>query len=276
MYNIQDVYLTNLNAVCNLGGFFKTTLDTNWKHSLHCFSQNKFYFITKGTCMVQINDQKFTAKAGDWFYIPANTMHGYSTIKGETFEKFWIHFDVYPNNEIFHTLNLPPMINVSGNREVFRLFKKFRAAYDSNALCDRIEEKSVLLALISEYIRIALPEGVIVKSIDDERMDEIIRYINSNLSESLTLSKLAKEFHLHPNHFIRFFKSKTGVTPVRYIKTRKMETAKRLLEDSELSIAEIMEKIGENNINNFSKQFKNYYSLSPREYRKFFLTTKKM
>ena len=274
MRDIQDIYLTNLNVVCNLGGFLKTKPDTKWKYGLHRFSQNKFYYITKGKCTIQINDQEFTAKAGDWFYIPANTLHGYSTIDGETFEKFWMHFDIYPNNEIFHSLNLPAMINVSGNSAVTRLFKKFLAAYSSNSLCNKIEEKSVLMALLSEYIRIALPEDIMVKSVDDKRIDEIIRFINGNLNQSLSLSELAKKFYLHPNHFVRFFKNKTGVTPIHYIKARKMETAKRLLEDSDLSVTEIIEKIGENNINNFSKQFKNYYGLSPRKYREFFTTTK--
>lgn len=276
MRDIQDIYLTNLNVVCNLGGFLKTKSDTKWKHGLHRFSQNKFYFITKGKCRIQIKEQEFIAKAGDWFYIPANMMHGYSTIDGETFEKFWMHFDIYPNNDIFNTLNLPPLINVSGNREVYRLFKKFFTVYNSKVLCEKIEEKSVLMALISEYIRIALPEGVAVKSIDDERIDKIIRFINNNLNEKISLSKLAEEFYLHPNHFIRFFKTKIGVTPIHYIKTRKMETAKHLLENSELSITEIIEKIGETNMNNFSKQFKNYYGLSPRKYREIFLTTKKI
>lgn len=276
MSDIQDIYLTNLNVVCNLGGFFKTKPDTSWKHDLHSFSQNKFYFITKGKCEIQIKDRKFIAKAGDWFYIPANTMHGYSVINGETFEKFWMHFDIYPSNEIFSSLNLPPMINVSGNRDVYRLFRKFRDTYDSNTLCDQIELKSVLIGLLGQYIRIALPDGVIVKNIEDKRINQIIKYINNNLASSLTLTELAGKFHLHPNHFIRFFKSKTGVTPVRYIKTKRMETAKYLLDNTNLSITEIAEKIGEGNITVFSKQFKNHYALSPRKYREFFLSTKKM
>lgn len=274
MRDIQDIYLTNLNVVCNLGGFLKTKPDTKWKYGLHRFSQNKFYFITKGRCIIRIENQEYIAKGGDWFYIPANTLHGYSTIDGETFEKYWAHFDIYPNNEIFHSLNLPPMINVSENKAVLRLFKKFLSSYNSSSLCDKIEEKSSLMALLGEYIRIALPEDIMVKSVDDKRINEIIRFINSNLNESISLSELAKRFYLHPNHFIRFFKNKTGVTPVHYIKMRKMETAKRLLEDSDLSVTEIIEKIGENNLNNFSKQFKNYYGLSPRKYREFFLTTK--
>ncbi len=276
MNDIQNIYLTNLNVVCNMGGFLKTTPDTRWRYGLHRFSHNKFYFITKGRCIILVNDKKYIAEAGDWFYIPANTLHGYSTIKGETFEKYWMHFDIYPDNEIFKNLNLPVMINVSGKKAVYRLFKKLIVTYKSNILCDRIQEKSILLELISEYIRIALPEGVMVKNIDDKRMDKIISYINSHLSEPLSLSRLSEEFYLSPNHFIRYFKSKTGVTPVHYIKSKKMETAKRLIEESELSITEIIKKIGESNINNFSNQFKNYYGLSPRKYREIFLTTKKI
>ena len=102
------------------------------------------------------------------------------------------------------------------NKAVLRLFKKFLSSYNSSSLCDKIEEKSSLMALLGEYIRIALPEDIMVKSVDDKRINEIIRFINSNLNKSLTLSELAKRFYLHPNHFIRFFKKYTGHAPTWY------------------------------------------------------------
>lgn len=55
-----------------------------------------------------------------------------------------------------------------------------------------------------------------------------------------------------------------------------METAKRYLESTDLYIGEILEKIGECDASSFSKQFKKRYSLSPREYKKTYIQSKKI
>ena len=67
--------------------------------------------------------------------------------------------------------------------------------------------------------------------------------------------------------FLRFFKKKTGMTPARYIKMRKMETAKQLIEETELSFNEIMHRVGCVDAAHFSKMFKSIYGSSPRAYR---------
>ncbi len=269
MTELYDIFFTNLNAVCHLGDYFKATAETVWIQNEHRFSQNKFYCITKGRCQISVNGKSYLASSGDWFLIPANTLHSYRSL-GVPFEKYWMHFDLYPTSDLFRILNLPDCVNIQEHKQVKRLFSQFIKAYTSNELTDRIKVKSFLLALVAEYIAIAKPETVTLKSMSDSRIDDILHYIHSNLDKSLTNTELADLFHLHPNHLIRFFKNKTGQTPARYVKIKKMEAAKRLLEDSELYINEIMERIGETDLSSFSKQFKSFYNLSPREYRKFF------
>ena len=73
-----------------------------------------------------------------------------------------------------------------------------------------------------------------------------------------------------PNHFIRAFKDKTGTTPAKYIKLRKMETAKQLLESTDLTNEEITEKLALSDSSHFSKLFKEVYNMSPRKYRTYF------
>ena len=107
------------------------------------------------------------------------------------------------------------------------------------------------------------------------RVYDILRYINTNLDKPLTNEELSSRFYMHPNQLIRQFKKKTGITPGRYVTLKKMETAKRMLEDTDLRIVEIMEKIGQSDMSRFSKQFKKFYNQSPREYRNFFAETKK-
>lgn len=272
MDQLLDVYLSNFYAVSNAGGNFKIPSNGVWQYGNHRFEQNKFYFITHGSCTITIEGKKYTGHAGDWFFIPARTQHKYNNNKGEIFSKYWMHFDIYPNNDIFHILKLPYSVKTTKNSHANKLFKQYVKLKESDQLLDKINVRSVLLQLIAEYINIALPDGVIINSSKKTTIDSVLRYIHHNIDSNPNVTDLANIFHLHPNHFIRFFKKETGQTPAKYINAKKMEIAKRYLEDSALSIGDIMEKIGETDLPAFSKQFKKYYSYSPREYRKLYIT----
>lgn len=275
MLELQDIFFTNLNAVCNLGGYFDLSPNGSWVHCNHKFSQNKFYFVTGGRCSIKIAGNEYIGQAGDWFLIPANVYHEYTNFDGEPLQKYWMHFDIYPNADLFTMLNLPHHVKIEPKSEVYKLFSRFAKVHSSDSLSNKIKEKAILLALISEYISISCPDDISLKSDSDIRIYDILRYINTHLYKPLTNEELAKEFYMHPNQLIIFFKKKTGVTPSRYVNIKKMETAKRLLEDSDLRILEIMEKIGMEDMSTFSKLFKSYFGQSPREYRKQFADTKR-
>ena len=269
MRALQDIYFSNMNAVFNTGGKFCCHPKYLWEYGNHIFEQNKFYFITKGKCSITINGKKYIARAGQWFFIPAGTSHSYSSFRGQTFEKYWMHFDLYPSANLFDMLSLPFFVNVPEGSAIYDLFARATDAMESNDFTDRIQLKTCLLSLISEYIKLVYPDGVAVESTDN-RIDDVLRYINNNLSQPLSVPGLASKFHLHPTHFIRFFKEKTGQTPARYIKIRRLESAKLLLEDTGLYILEIIEKVGFSDESQFSRQFKSYFGYSPRNYRKYF------
>ena len=258
-----------MNAVCNTGGEFFCPTDFSWEIDTHTFDQNKFYFITDGKCTITIEGKEYTAHPGQWFLIPAGVPHSYRNHKDCAFEKYWMHFDLYPSADLFSMLDLPYFVDVPGNSVVHSLFRQATDAMRSDGLTDRIRLKTCLLTLIAEYINLVHPDGVTVED-TDSRIDRILRFINSNLEKTLPVTELAEHFHLHPTHFIRFFKEKTGETPANYIRIRRMETAKRLLESTDMSVSQIMEEIGFCDESQFSKQFKKYYALSPRNYRKYF------
>ena len=80
-------------------------------------------------------------------------------------------------------------------------------------------------------------------------------------------------FGYHPivglySHKVRTFKEKTGLTPSKYVRTIKMEKAKRLVEETDLSVLEIMSKVGFDDASHFSKLFKSHYGTSPQKWRK--------
>lgn len=275
MEHLNDVYFSNFNTVCNVGGHYVAPPGADWSLNTKTFTQCKFYLVADGSCDISINGQSFTGKKGDWFLIPSSVKNSYQNHRDRTFELYWMHFDIYPNTEIFSIPSLPYHVSVEERGRAWELFRKYAAISESKNLIDRINVKTILLELITEYLTLANINDISIKGTADSRIDAILRYINDNLSQGLSVTGTASEFHMHPNHFIRFFKDKTGQTPAKYIKTKQMEKAKRYLEETEMSVKEIMASIGETDPYSFSKQFKNAYSFSPANYRKYFKNSKK-
>ncbi len=266
----EDTYFVNFNAVYNFGGYFSIPAGGNWSLNNCSFEQCKFYFITEGSCIINIEGTEYVAHAGDWFFIPARARHSYHNVKDGTFSKYWMHFDLYPDAQIFESLGLPYIVKADREGRSLRLFKEFYAALQEGSLTDRLTVKARLIELIAEYIKAADSDVSEVAREGDQRFDSLIRYINENLHKNLTNEMLAQMYFAHPNHFIRAFKEKTGQTPARYIRIKKLEKAKWLIERTELSITEVAAEIGITDPAHFSRLFRDRYGMSPTVCREYF------
>ena len=75
-------------------------------------------------------------------------------------------------------------------------------------------------------------------------IEEVISYIQNNIHEPLSLSDLAKYVSYSPYHFIRIFKEETGLSPLYYVSSMRLQKAKDLLLNTDLTIQEIGMEIG--------------------------------
>lgn len=131
------------------------------------------------------------------------------------------------------------------------------------------DDKESTIRCVTEYI------GWIVEVLgqsDDKQMGkgvirEIQLYIRSHYEENITLNMLAEQFFLHPNYLSRLFKTKTGKNFVEYLTEVRMEKVKELLRNTDYKIIEICSMTGYDNPRYFSKIFKQFTGMTPREFR---------
>lgn len=97
--------------------------------------------------------------------------------------------------------------------------------------------------------------------------DEIKRYLESNYSKAISRSDLEELVHLNGDYINRIFKEATGYTLMEYIKYYRVCVAKKLLRETQASIAQICISIGYDHPAYFSKIFKMRTGMSPSEYR---------
>ena len=99
----------------------------------------------------------------------------------------------------------------------------------------------------------------------------ITRYLQEHLTEEISLSVLAEEFHLNPQYISQLFKTEIGVGFLAYLTNIRMERAKKLLLTTNLSIAEVSEQSGYADYRVFTKVFKKSEGITPSQYRRDFL-----
>lgn len=101
----------------------------------------------------------------------------------------------------------------------------------------------------------------------DEQIVQAQLWIRDNFGRTLNIDELARRFGMSTRTFNRRFKAATGTTPIHYLRLARLNTARDLLKTSNLSIAEIAEKVGYQDTGYFTELFKKNLEATPREYR---------
>lgn len=96
----------------------------------------------------------------------------------------------------------------------------------------------------------------------------IQQYIREHLSERLSLNDVAAVFNFSPNYTSQLFAKYGSSSFVEYVTEMRIAAAKEMLEQGDLKIYEIAEKLGFDNAFYFSKVFKKVTGQSPRDYQR--------
>lgn len=104
----------------------------------------------------------------------------------------------------------------------------------------------------------------------EDLVSTIKLYLNSHISEKITISHLTKHFNCNRTDLSKIFLNKTGTTIMSYLRNQRMEFAATLIRSTGLSFTVIMERTGFSQYSYFSRCFHLHTGKSPREYRKIY------
>ena len=133
--------------------------------------------------------------------------------------------------------------------------------------------KQQLEHLLNSFLIELLNRGTSVEEASIELnpiVRSVVSYVITNPSADLTLDNISKMFGLSPAYFSALFSSNAGITYKKYVTSIRMDHAKRLLEDGNLSVLDVGLECGYNTHSQFIRVFKDTVGVTPSEYKKKF------
>lgn len=139
------------------------------------------------------------------------------------------------------------------------LFLQFNQLYDSrnirNFYCTKVLQP--VIERMSQFR----------KNSSEVVLEKIMELVKESKGD-LTLSECAERLGYHPSYIWRVMKNTRDITFTDYIAKQKLEMAKQLLAETNLTVAEIAERLSYSNAQNFIRLFKKHMEITPGQYRK--------
>ena len=242
----------------------------------------EFFFLLRGSLRVIAGEEDLTPVLGEVLVYPPNCMHRIMHTDGTApYERFY----VYCTKEFLQSISTPEYqfmdildrLTCKGHY-CFDLGK--HAVQDLMAMADEIIEAArdtSPAALISNRCRmtiylirlLTLLEESVTSAADNasHRMNELIRYINQNAAQPLSLDHLEETFGISKFVLLHEFKDYTGMPIYQYILTRRVILAQQLIQEG-AKPNQACEQSGFSDYTSFYRAFKSRTGQSPIQYSK--------
>lgn len=250
---------------------------SKWSIPCHWHIEDEIILMKKGSADYIINGEKITLRPGDCALCRGGSMHSMNLKQGQEIEFFAIVFEMsYIYNredvcrDIIDNVDICNYYNADDEK-----LKNLINMFDE--ICDvtyegRFGYQLCVKKLLSEAFDFIIGNGLYRKIKSDPKINiknisAAIRYIHENYSEKILLADLAASTGYSQSYFEEYFKICTGQTPIEYIISYRIEYARQLLEESEMSITDVAASCGFQNVSYFIRTFRKMYGLTPHRYR---------
>jgi AraC family transcriptional regulator len=158
------------------------------------------------------------------------------------------------------------------DRDLWETTLKLKRQVENSHLGNRAYAEALSIVLAHELMRInngiSPAEPNFRGGLAGWQQKKLVEYIEDHVAEEISLSTLAQVAQLSPYHFARAFKQSFGMPPHRYHTSRRMERAKTLLAEPQLSVTEIELDVGFSEASSFTAAFRRLTGQTPTDYRR--------
>lgn len=256
----------------------------NMQFEFHYHDFNKIIIFISGKVTYLIEGKAYKLKPWDILLVNNNEVHKPVIDHSETYERIilWINssFLLQYNNA---QCNLLTCFELASEKKlnllrltpeyllgIKNILSQLEEAIKSQDFGSNVLKDALFLQYIVQLNRVYLGVETDLEHPDieyDETIGRILHYININLTEDLSIDKLASLFYLSKYYLMRKFKRQTGYTVHNYILQKRLIAANTLIKEGK-SITTTCLECGFSDYSNFLRAFKKIFGLSPKKHYK--------
>lgn len=234
----------------------------------HYHEYFELYFLESGQRYHMVGDTLYYLHPGEFILFPPYIMHYSYGDSDIPFKRLVLYF----TREM---MAVPDSMDILGNhahvykadekREIHTILQWILKNQESD---DRYSEESMYLLLNHLIITLIRSSADVAKPEKETRINQIIRYLNENYTNPITLEDLSAHFYLSPYYLCREFKKHTNNTIVQYLNSLRVCHAQRLFQETDQSVTEISKIVGFSNVTHLNRIYKSITGQSPSQTRK--------
>ncbi len=252
----------------------------------HWHDEMEAVYVESGETTVSAGRQHYVLRKGQGFFVNADVLHSAQGTRGShcRYHSMVFHPRLIGGgiDSVFWQGYLRPLIG-SGLRSVAldggqpwhaRALECIESAWQEGAK-DAPGYEFRVRAALSELVFLLWqhlpPEKAVVseKTLrDSERIRGMLRYIQQNYAEELSVADIAASASISQSECLRCFRSIIGMPPIQYVKRFRVQRAAELLSSTSQKIADIGAQCGFLDTSYFTRCFREIKGMSPGEYRR--------
>ena len=232
------------------------------------------HYVISGKGMLQIGGKEFHIHGGQLFFIPPNVSAYYEADHDDPWVYRWLHLGGTVVHSVLKDIGVDtdhPVLDIINPRKPGK--KKFTEVLQD--IFDHYECEYYCVGKLYELIDFFKTEYTHTDESTSDNLKlqyvrTVIKYIQLKYSEQIRMDDISGACGLNRSYLSRLFHAATGSTVKGYLLFYRMNTAERLLRETDNSIQYISTAVGYTDIFTFSKAFKKFADQTPSEYRKRF------
>lgn len=221
--------------------------------------------ILEGTCFVRQGNRTALAQEGDTILLNCYEPHEYSAQK--PLKMMWMHFDGGQSIELCETIQKERGF-VFSNTDTEQLKKDLDEILSVLRSDHPLSEASVSCIIYNFLCRFLLAFSDENTTVESRLIEKSLLFLREHYHSDLTVDDIAKQAAVSASHFSRIFRKAVGASPYEYLITLRLNQAKKLLRQTDLSIDAIAEKTGFHSTANFTALFHRRVGVSPSKFRR--------
>ncbi len=198
----------------------------------------------------------------------------YSTSPDKLWNFKWLHFNGAAVKEYYRMLNNNSLsiVKMNENSRIVEMLDEIYELISSKDMLLDLKICTILVNIITQMITCKMgPLNDKKYYKHKSEIDKVIHFVNSNYDRQISIDDMTNLIFISKYHFLRLFKSYTGLTPYKYLINYRINRSKSLIKETSLSINEISNRVGFTDVNNFIRYFKKLTGTTPLNYKKYWV-----